>query len=127
VAVFNKAANEPDRDDFPEWSSCSYEFAESAETSTIVYGLEIRLLKGDFAREKFESTYQTLQPRLQKVEGLGEAAYLLPAANPANVTSLFVLKGKTSFTLSLLEPASIKEDQRQNELKATAQKIVQRL
>jgi hypothetical protein len=128
MAIFGKAAADPDRDNFPQWSTCSYQFADPAsQAADTAYGLDVKLLKGDFNRQKFEDTYQVLQSRLQKLDGLGDMAYLLPSASADNSTSLFVLKGTASFTLSLLEPTSVTEAQKQTELKAVAQKILARL
>ncbi len=127
AAVFSKAATDGDQENFSEWSSCSYEFADLAQTSDTAYGLEIRLLKGDFTRQKFDSTYEVLLPRMQKVDGLGDIAYLLPSDSADNVAALFILKGKTSLSLSMLELPSVTAAQKQTELKAAAQKLLAHL
>lgn len=106
LSVFGKAASEPDPESFKDSSGCEYEFADpSISTLDTVYGLEIRLLEGDFTIQKFDDTYEILQPRLQKEDGLGDKAYYLPSATEDQVAALFVINGSKTFTLNLLEPA----------------------
>ena len=129
MRVFGKAANAPDQDDLSDETKCSYEFSDLYQTSNLAYGLDITVLNGDFDRKKFEDTYQALQmqPGFQPMAGVGDEAYFLPAATSDMENGLFVLKGKVSFSLSLLEPSSVSAAQLQTALKAAAQVIMARL
>lgn len=121
-AVFNKEAQDPDN-----WEGvCDFEFADSLEPgSNVAFGLLIRLEKTAYTPEKFEKMTQLL--RSQKVEGIGDSAYLKPSQAEDQSTALFVLKSNVVFSLELLEPATVSATQRLEQLKTAAQKSLAHL
>ncbi len=124
AAVFDKPAADPDRDNDATWAVCTYAFADLARGNT-AYGLDIKVLKASFTREGFEASYEALAGRMKAIGGIGDVAYLLPAADADSATGLFVLAGRTSIVLSLYEPPPAAQGQAR--IQAAARRIVKRL
>lgn len=121
-AVLNKDANDPD-----QWEGvCDFQFAETlVPGSDEAFGLTVRLDNKTYTFEKFAQMAQLLGT--QKVDGIGDAAYLKPSQSEDESSILLVLKGDLNFDLELLQPAAVTADQRLSELKAAALKVLARL
>jgi hypothetical protein len=124
AAVFDKAAADPGRNEDSTWAVCSYAFADYAR-SNIGYGLDVKVTKGSVTRDAFMESYEALAGRMQAVDGVGDIAYLLPAANAESSIGMFVLVGRTGLVLSLYEPRTMMNGQ--GAIQAVARKIVKRL
>jgi hypothetical protein len=123
VAVFGTTAMAPDRIHDSAWVSCSYGFSEYRASDT-AYELELRVITREREREPLEYVTK-LQGRA--VDGIGDRAYLMPAAGPDSHTFLIVFRKKTIFELGLLEPPKVGATRVEAELVAAARRVVARL